>query len=119
MIAVIFEVEPRTEHKQQYLEIAANLLPQLEAIDGFISVERFQSLTDPMKILSLSFFRDEEAIEQWRNLQAHRGAQAKGRAGIFRDYRLRIANVIRDYGMQERGQAPKDSLRIHDDKNTN
>lgn len=115
MIAVIFEVEPHAEHKQQYLDIAAGLRQKLEEVDGFISVERFQSLTDPMKILSLSFFRDEEAVEQWRNLQAHRGAQAKGRAGIFRDYRLRIAGVIRDYGMHERGQVPRDSLQAHGD----
>lgn len=96
--------------------IAAGLRPILEEIDGFISVERFQSLTDPKKILSLSFFRDEEAVRQWRNTMAHRGAQAKGRAGVFADYRLRIASVIRDYGMNERAEAPADSREVHPDK---
>jgi len=114
MIAVIFEVEPKPEHKQQYLDIAASLRPQLEEIDGFISIERFQSLTDEKKILSLSFFRDEEAVAAWRNTQAHRSAQAKGRDGIFATYRLRIAGVIRDYGMDDRNQAPADSRTAHD-----
>ena len=113
MIAVIFEVYPHEEHKQQYLNIAASLRPTLDEIDGFISVERFQSLTDENKILSISFFRDEAAVEQWRNISAHRNAQAKGRASVFRDYRIRIASVIRDYGMYERDQAPDDSKARH------
>ena len=113
MIAVIFEVHPADGRKEHYLDIAAGLRPQLEKIDGFISVERFQSLTDPSKILSLSFFRDEAAIEQWRNLSAHRSAQSKGRAGIFDGYRLRIASVIRDYGLHDREQAPADSRAAH------
>lgn len=113
MIAVIFEVTPADGRKQQYLDIAAGLRPILEQIDGFISVERFQSLTDPKKILSLSFFRDEEAVRQWRNTVAHRGAQAKGRGGVFEGYRLRIASVIRDYGMDERAEAPDDSRAVH------
>lgn len=113
MIAVIFEVQPAEGRKDQYLDIAAGLKPILEQVDGFISVERFQSLTDPKKILSLSFFRDEAAIRQWRNLSAHRAAQAKGRAGVFDDYRLRIASVIRDYGMDDRAEAPDDSRAVH------
>lgn len=113
MIAVIFEVYPHEKHKQQYLDIAASLRPTLEKIDGFISVERFQSLTDETKILSISFFHDEAAVEQWRNISAHRSAQAKGRADIFRDYRIRIASVIRDYGMFERDEAPTDSKAEH------
>ncbi len=113
MIAVIFEVWPKPDHRQEYLDLAAALRPQLEQIDGFISIERFESLTQAGKILSLSFFRDEDALAAWRNLEAHRRAQAKGRAHIFADYRLRIAGVIRDYGMQERAQAPKDSLSAH------
>jgi len=113
MIAVIFEVTPADGRKEAYLEIAASLKPILEEIDGFISVERFQSLSDPKKILSLSFFRDEEAVRQWRNTIAHRSAQAKGRAGVFAGYRLRIASVIRDYGMEDRDQAPADSRVIH------
>ena len=116
MIAVIFEVIPAEGRKEEYLDIAASLRPILEKIDGFISVERFQSLTDPKKVLSLSFFRDEEAVREWRNTIAHRGAQAKGRAGIFADYRLRIASVIRDYGMNERDEAPADSRAVHSDK---
>ncbi|MCF8467003.1 MAG: antibiotic biosynthesis monooxygenase [Sneathiella sp.] len=109
MIAVIFEVYPHPDQKQQYLDIAANLRPVLEEIEGFISVERFQSLTDETKILSVSFFRDEAAVEQWRNMSAHRSAQTEGRAVIFKDYRIRIASVIRDYGMNERDEAPSDS----------
>ena len=96
MIAVIFEVIPHTDHKQEYLDIAADLKPVL---DGFISIERFQSLTDPKKLLSLSFFHDEGAVLQWRTLQKHRKAQAAGRNVIFENYRLRVASVIRDYGM--------------------
>lgn len=113
MIAVIFEVWPDAEHKQDYLDIAAELRPILDTIDGFISIERFESLVEPGKILSLSFFRDEAAIEQWRNIQAHRIAQAKGRKEIFSDYRLRIAGVMRDYSKDKRDHAPTDSQAIH------
>jgi heme-degrading monooxygenase HmoA len=113
MIAVIFEVKPKPERKQEYLDLAAALRPLLEKIDGFISIERFQSLTDPGKILSLSFFRDEAAVQAWRNIEGHRRAQQKGRREIFADYRLRIAGVIRDYGMNERGEAPADSRALH------
>lgn len=113
MIAVIFEVEPAEGRKDEYLDIAAEMRPMLDDIEGFISVERFQSLTDPCKILSLSFFEDEDAIARWRNLNAHRGAQAKGRSGVFDNYRLRIASVIRDYGMFDRAQAPADSRKAH------
>lgn len=114
MIAVIFEVWPRPECKQEYLDLAAELRPILETIDGFISIERFESLTEKGKILSLSFFRDEAAIEAWRNVSDHRKAQAKGRAKIFADYRIRIAGVVRDYTMNERAQVPKDSRALHD-----
>ena len=113
MIAVIFEVEPKPEHKQAYLDIAAKLRPDLEKIDGFISIERFQSLTNETKILSLSFFRDEAAIAQWRKLQSHRSAQSAGREALFKDYRIRIAGVIRDYGIHDREQVPPDSLELH------
>ena len=114
MIAVIFEVRPKADRRDHYLKIAADLRPLLEGIDGFISVERFESLTEPGKLLSLSFWRDEEALVQWRQLDQHRGAQAVGRATVFEDYRLRIAGVIRDYGMTDREQAPQDSRAIHD-----
>jgi heme-degrading monooxygenase HmoA len=113
MIAVIFEVWPHDGRKQEYLDIAASLRPLLDGIDGFISIERFQSLYEPGKILSLSFWRDEKAIAQWRQLELHRAAQAKGRAEVFKDYRLRIAGVVRDYGMFDRGQAPVDSREVH------
>jgi heme-degrading monooxygenase HmoA len=113
MIAVIFEVEPHAEHKQAYLDIAASLRPELEQVDGFVSIERFQSLTNDNKVLSLSFFRDEDAIKQWRNLQVHREAQSAGRGKLFKDYRLRIAGVLRDYGLNEREQVPEDSLDLH------
>src|SRR5713226_8715102 len=114
MIAVIFEVWPKPDRKQDYLDIAAKLRPLLDQIDGFISIERFESLYEPGKILSLSFFRDQAAVEQWRTLEAHRVAQATGRASVFRDYRLRVVGVIRDYGMFDRRQAPSDSLSYHD-----
>ena len=113
MIAVIFEIWPEDGRKETYLDLAAELKPLLERIDGFISVERFQSITDPAKLLSLSFFRDEDAVRQWRTLSEHRHAQAKGRGMLFRDYRLRIAGVVRDYGMHERAQAPADSRQFH------
>jgi len=107
MYAVIFEVEPEPERRQDYLEIAAQLRPELEKIDGFISVERFQSLTQEGKILSLSFWRDEAAVARWRRHEQHRQAQRAGRTGIFRDYRLRVAEIVRDYGMGERAEAPQ------------
>jgi heme-degrading monooxygenase HmoA len=113
MIAVIFEVEPAEGRKADYLAIATEMRPMLDNVEGFISVERFQSLADPGKILSLSFFEDEDAIVRWRNLSAHRGAQAMGRSVIFKNYRLRIASVIRDYGMFDRAQAPADSRKVH------
>src|SRR5688572_15043540 len=113
MMAVIFEVWPKPELKHRYLAIAADLRARLEAIDGFISVERFESLSEPGKILSLSFFRDEAAVAAWRNTAAHRAAQVAGREAIFSDYRLRVAEVVRDYGMQARGQVPQDSRAVH------
>jgi heme-degrading monooxygenase HmoA len=109
MIAVIFEVWPAEGERQHYLDIAAQLRPLLDEIEGFISIERFESLAEPGKLLSLSFWRDEAAVAQWRTLEAHRAAQAKGRGGVFANYRLRIASVIRDYGMTDRAQAPSDS----------
>ena len=114
MIAVIFEVWPTDGNKHKYLDTAANLRPLLDKIDGFISVERFESLNEPGKILSLSLWRDEGAIEDWRRLELHRTAQARGRAEIFNDYRLRVAAVIRDYGMLDREQAPSDSREFHE-----
>ncbi|MBF9049385.1 antibiotic biosynthesis monooxygenase [Roseobacter sp. HKCCD9010] len=114
MIAVIFELWPKADHRDAYLDIAARIKPELEALPGFISVERFESLTEPGKLLSLSFFEDERALESWRNLPNHRGAQTSGRDQLFADYRLRVAGVIRDYGMFDRAQAPDDSVAIHD-----
>jgi heme-degrading monooxygenase HmoA len=116
MIAVIFEVWPADGRKDDYLDLAAALRSELDGRDGFISIERFQSLTDPKKLLSLSFWRDEAAVQAWRNNMKHRKAQAAGRGGIFADYRLRIASVVRDYGMTERDQAPADSRETHDQR---
>ncbi len=109
MIAVIFEVQVAEGKTQEYLDIAGDIRPRLADVDGFISIERFQSLTTEGKLLSLSFWRDETAIEQWRKLEAHRFAQNKGRNGVFESYRLRVAGVVRDYGMHEREQTPHDS----------
>lgn len=115
MIAVIFEVWPADGRKADYLDYAARLREDLHGMDGFISIERFQSLADPGKLLSLSFWRDEAAVAAWRGHAGHRAAQAAGRGGIFRDYRLRVAAVVRDYGMtQMREQAPQDSGIAHD-----
>ncbi|MEO6173592.1 MAG: antibiotic biosynthesis monooxygenase [Flavobacterium circumlabens] len=114
MIAVIFEVIPNEGKKEEYLDLAANLRPELDHIDGFISIERFQSFNDPEKVLSLSFWKDEESILQWRNLELHRSAQAKGREKVFKEYHLRIATVVRDYGMFDRKEVPKDSSDFHD-----
>lgn len=111
MIAVIFEVEPAIPDR--YFDIAASLKPELEQIPGFISVERFESLTTPGRYLSLSFFEDEAAVLAWRNTPHHRAAQAEGRAGVFADYRLRVAHVLRDYGMTRRDDAPDDSRARH------
>ena len=113
MIAVLFEVIPMPGQKDRYLDLAAALKSELACVDGFISVERFQSLTEPEKMLSLSFFRDEEAVRQWRNTAAHRATQKRGRSGVFSNYRLRVANVVRDYGMFERAEAPIDSHAAH------
>ena len=113
MIAVIFEVEPREGRKEDYLEAAARLRPLLAEAEGFISIERFESLSQPGKVLSLSFWRDEAAVERWRNIEAHRAVQAAGRGGIFAGYRLRVAQVLRDYGMDDRDEAPADSRRVH------
>ena len=114
MIAVIFEVWPAEGRKDDYLALAASLRSELERIDGFVSVERFQSLTEPDKLLSLSFWRDEAAVKAWRMQDKHRAGQARGRAGVFADYRLRVASVSRDYGLNERAEAPDDSRAVHD-----
>lgn len=114
MIAVIFEVWMEGSHRDEYLDIAAQLKATLGHMDGFMSIERFQSLSQPGKLLSLSIWRDEESIAVWRNLEVHRVAQLEGRSRIFTDYRLRVAHVIRDYGMSERDEAPPDSKAVHD-----
>jgi len=113
MIAIIFEVIPAPGHRQEYLDLAAQLRPELEKQDGFISVERFASLSNEGKMLSLSYWRDEEAVMNWRRVEAHRQAQARGRNGVFADYRLRVASVLRDYGMNARDEAPADSREAH------
>jgi len=113
MIAVIFELWPAPGRTDEYFALAGALRSELEKIDGFISVERFESVTQKGKFVSLSFWRDEEAVRKWRAVETHRGAQAKGRAGIFADYRLRVATVVRDYGLRDRDEAPADSREVH------
>ena len=113
MIVVIFELKPAPGKKDAYLSAAERLRPLLANVDGFLSIERFESLTEPGKILSLSCWRDEEAVRQWRNIEEHRRVQAAGRTSIFADYRLRVASVIRDYGLDDREQAPQDSRIAH------
>lgn len=113
MIAVIFELEPRPECEGTYFSLAADLKPVLETIEGFISVERFQSLSMPGRYLSLSFWEDEAAVQRWRTREAHRNAQRSGRDTVFAEYRLRVAHVVRDYGLTDRAQAPDDSREQH------
>ncbi|GGO55063.1 Heme-degrading monooxygenase HmoA [Roseovarius pacificus] len=113
MIAIIFEVEPAEGQKEPYLDMAAKMRSLVEEVEGFISVERFQSLTNPGKLLSLSFWEDEAAVERWRQLEGHRRAQKAGRERMFEDYRLRVVSVIRDYGKHDRVQAPDDSRAVH------
>lgn len=113
MLAVIFEVWPHEDRKDQYLALAANMKKHLEGFDGFISVERFESLTEPGKLLSVSFWRDEAALDNWRRLEEHRAMQKMGRESMFRDYHLRIASVMRDYSLTERDEAPADSKALH------
>jgi heme-degrading monooxygenase HmoA len=113
MIAVIFEFTPAEGRFSEYMDLVGTLRAELEKADGFISLERFESITTKGNFVSLQFWRDEEAVRKWRNLQRHREVQAKGRAGIFRSYRLRIAGVVRDYTMDERAQAPADSVKVH------
>ena len=113
MIAVIFEVVPAPGRMDLYLDTARDLRPLLDEVDGFLSIERFRSLTDPTRLLSLSFWRDEAAVKAWRTTEEHRAAQAAGRNGVFDAYRLRIASVLRDYGLDDREEAPTDSRAFH------
>ena len=113
MIAVIFEVSPHEDRKDQYLALAANMKKHLTDFDGFISVERFESLTEPGKLLSLSFWRDEAALDNWRRLEEHRAMQKMGRESLFAGYHLRVASVMRDYTLTERDEAPEDSKALH------
>jgi heme-degrading monooxygenase HmoA len=113
MIVVIFEALPHPDRKQAYFDAAARLRPALEHIDGFISIERFESIANPGKILSLSYWRDEQAVQRWRTLEEHRRVQRAGRDSIFADYRLHVASVVRAYGMNDRAQAPEDSSAYH------
>ncbi|ANH03347.1 antibiotic biosynthesis monooxygenase [Shinella sp. HZN7] len=113
MIAVIFEVVPAPGRIDLYLDTARDLRPLLDDIDGFLSIERFRSLTDPTRLLSLSFWRDEAAVTAWRNSEQHRAAQSLGRHSVFDNYRLRIASVVRDYGLNDRNEAPEDSRTFH------
>ncbi len=113
MIAVIFEVWPKDGKAAEYFDIAASLRPELAKLDGFISIERFESVATPGKFVSISFWRDEAAVQAWRNVEGHRLAQAKGRDSVFADYRIRVASVIRDYSMSARDEAPADSRNEH------
>ena len=113
MIAVIFEFTPAAGRFPDYKRLAEGLGEEVRKIDGFVSIERFQSISDPARFVSLSFWRDEEAVQRWRNLQKHREAQAQGRRGIFSGYRLRVCQVIRDYSLEARAEAPKDSVASH------
>ncbi|KJS25934.1 MAG: antibiotic biosynthesis monooxygenase [Hyphomonadaceae bacterium BRH_c29] len=114
MIAVVFELEPAEGRADDYFDLAGKLRPLLETIDGFISIERFESIAVPGRYLSLSFFETEAAVQAWRNMAEHRAAQSAGRADILQNYRLRVATVVRDYGKAARAEAPPDSRLVHD-----
>ncbi|MFQ5783963.1 MAG: antibiotic biosynthesis monooxygenase family protein [Alphaproteobacteria bacterium] len=105
MIAVIFEVTMKPGRAGDYFDLAAALRPELERIDGFISVERFASTTTPGKYVSLSFWRDEEAVRRWREHGEHAAAQERGKAALFADFRIRVARVLRDYTLADRRAA--------------
>jgi heme-degrading monooxygenase HmoA len=107
MIAVIFEVQIQQGRQEEYLQIAAELREHLKQVDGFLSIERFASLSEEGKLCSLSFWKDEASIRQWRKFELHRLAQEKGKAGIFADFRIRVAEVVRDYGMRDRQEVPE------------
>lgn len=113
MIVVIFELEANPSEEAAYFTLAADLKSELETVDGFISVERFQSLAHPGRYLSLSTWRDEDAVKAWRTMQAHRTAQALGRSSVLSNYRLRVAEVVRDYTLTDRAEAPADSRKCH------
>jgi len=113
MIAVIFELTPAPGKAEEYFRLGAALKAEVEKFDGFISIERFESVTNPGKFVSISFWRDEEAVRAWRNVEGHRAAQARGRGSVFSDYRLRVASVIRDYSLNCRDEAPADSRQKH------
>ena len=108
MIVVLFEVEPLSGKDTRYFDIAANLREELAQVDGFVSVERFQSLTRPHVYLSMSWWRDEEAVRAWRTQAAHRQGQQEGRDSVFSNYRIRVAQMLRDYSLKQRDQAPDD-----------
>ena len=113
MIAVIFEVEPAPGMKDPYLAMAAQMRALVGTVPGFISVERFESLTNPGKLLSLSYWEDEAALTAWRQMPEHRAAQQSGRNRMFSGYRLKVVAVMRDYGHADRDQAPTDSRALH------
>jgi heme-degrading monooxygenase HmoA len=113
VIAVIFEFTPREGRFADYKALAEGLAEDVRQADGFLSIERFESITNKGKFVSLSFWRDEEAVRKWRTLQKHREAQKKGRGGIFGSYPLRVAQVLRDYTLDERAQPPDDSVKVH------
>jgi len=113
VIAVIFEFTAAEGRFPDYKALADGLSDEVRKVDGFLSIERFQSISDPKRFVSLSFWRDEEAVRKWRNLQKHREAQTKGRGGIFSEYRLRVCTVLRDYTMRSRVEAPPDSVALH------
>jgi heme-degrading monooxygenase HmoA len=116
MVAVIFEALPHTDQWDHYLDLAAQLRPELQKIEGFLSIERYQSLTNAGKVLSLSFWQDEESVTRWRNVELHRQAQYQGRTSVFQDYRIRVATVSRDYSLHQRMAAPDDSQVVHQEK---
>lgn len=117
MIAMIFEFwfDPNApEIYEEYLDTSTELRTHLAEVDGFGGVERFESTSEPGKFVAIGFFADEGAVSEWRNRPEHRRVQALGRSRFFTNYRLRMAQVVRDYGPDDRDQAPADSRAAHD-----
>ena len=113
MIVVIFESWPKPGNGETYLKMGQSMSSLVEGFDGFISIERFESVVEPGKFVALSYWRDEESVAAWRNVAEHRRIQDGSRRSVFNDYRLRVATVMRDYSMENREQAPPDSVAAH------
>ena len=107
-VVVLFEVTPTAEGKVRYLELAAQLKLLLSDAKGFIHSERFSSLNEEGKLLSLNVWENEESVKKWRNELHHRMSQSEGRERLFENYRITVAYVIREYDDYNRREAQEE-----------